>query len=469
MSDAERRLETARKRRILDGKWRLDLQRHLGETLGVVRSENLGRISIAVNLAKNVCEQIGSVLYEDEPTIKNDEADPTEYVEMLERLGVWSLAQRQGFYIYGLRESAYRVDWASDASEPRLEIVTPEALEVETADDDPQKLLVVRQMQLRMDPTTKKMGEFWMVWDLPRGERYLLDASMTPRPDVVATEPLAVWEGEPFLPWVLYHAAPTGHVWSPWGLEELFSAAFDVGVLWNSYHNGMRDASWKQKYALNVRLASPVNVREGTASVATTPTSVLLWESIDGQAGELGVLDTAFDVKAYGESVLTYQRTVIASLGLHPDDIEQTAAESGYAVSLKRSAQRRMAEALEPMYRHGDLQLLALIAKVCNVYGGTAYPVDGWRIDYAHRADSVAEQAEKFEYHRKLVEAGLMSKSEWLRETYSNMSEDDAMKRLVEIEVERAMLAELARRAVTDRGLQPEPEPEPPTPEVTDA
>lgn len=462
MSDAERRLETARKRRILDGKWRPDLQRHIAETLGVIRAENLGRTSIAVNLAKNFCEQIGPVLYEDEPTIKNDLGDPTEFVELLERLGVWSLAQRQGYYVYGLRESAYRVDWAADANEPRLEIVTPEALEVETADDDPQRILVVRQLQMRMDPTTKKMAEFWMVWDLPRGERYLLDASMMPRPDVVATEPLAQWEGQAFLPWVLYHAAPTGHVWSPWGLEELFSAAFDVGVLWNSYHNGMRDASWKQKYAMNARLVSPATVRDGTASVTTTPTSMLLFEGVDGQ-GSLGVLDPAFDVQAYGESVLTYQRTVIASLGLHPDDIEQTAAESGYAISLKRSAQRRMAEALEPMYRHGDLQLLALIAKVCNVYGGTAYPVDGWRIDYAHRADSVAEQAEKFEYHRKLVEAGLMSKSEWLRETYSNMTEDEAMQRLVNVEVERAMLAELSRRAVTDRGLEPPPEPLPPT------
>lgn len=455
MSDADRRYEAARKRRILDGHWRTDLRDHLAETLGVKRAENLGRISVAINLAKSVCDQIGPVLYEDEPTVKHETDDVPDFLAMLDDVGLWSLAQRQGFYAYGLRESAYRVDWASEAEEPRVEIVTPDVLEVVAADDDPQRVLVVRQLQMRADPKTGQTGEFWMVWDGPRGERYVLDASRAPRPDVFPTEPLPQWEGQPFLPWVVYHAAPTGHLWSPWGLEELFAATFDVGVLWNGFHHAMRDASWKQKYALNARLASPVNVRDGTASVTTAPTSLLVFEGVDGQGGTLGVLDPAVDVEAYGSAVLTYQRTAVASLGLSPTDIERTEAESGYAIALKRSAQRRMAEALEPHFRRGDLALLSLLAKTCNVYGGTSYPVDGWRIEYAYAADSVSERAEAFEYRKQLVDAGLMSRTDWIRETFPNLTDDEARARLVDIEVERATLARLSRQAGADT-LPPE-------------
>jgi hypothetical protein len=57
------------------------------------------------------------------------------------------------------------------------------------------------------------------------------------------------------------------------GVAELVDAAFDVAVAWNNWHHVLRDASWRQKYGLNVRLAgNGGRVQDGAHTVTTTPT-----------------------------------------------------------------------------------------------------------------------------------------------------------------------------------------------------
>lgn len=450
--DDERRRENARRRRALDGTWMPDLEEHLRATLHVTRVNNLGRLSLAVALAKSVCDQVGPALYWSAPQF---EAGDEAFEDLIAEMMFWQLAQRQGAYVYGLRESAYLVEWSADAGRPRVVIVTPDDLLIETHPDNPDNLQVVRRCRWRIDPTTGKESQFWDVYDLKGGELRVEDLGGKRRDDLLPPEyQPGTWPwvdaAGPFMPWVVYHAAPTGKLWDPWTLCELFDASFDVAVLWNGYHHVMRDASWAQKYAINLELASTTRVSEGTAEVVTAPTSLLRFRTIDGTPGEIGVLEPAVDVVQYGEAVLTYQRTAIATLGLHPADLEKTGgAESGYAIQLRRSAQRRMAEAMEPQFRVGDEATLSLIARVSNTFGGTSYPTEGYRIVYAPPADAVTERVEQFDYNAKLYEAGLLSKSAWLRATFPGMTEEEAFARVVDIEAERQMVARMVRNAVT--------------------
>lgn len=439
--EQDRRDESGRRRRMLDGTWGEDLKDYLLEVLNIKRAQNMGRCSTAINLAKSVADQVGPVLYQEAPSVEVESAEATEqeYLGLLERCHWATLSKKQSTYTWAIRECAWKVDVADTL---KLRIVTPDALKVEADPDDPEAIYVVKHRRQRYDPMAQKNDWFWDVWDKVNETITIEDAAGNARNDLLPEGVVYHW------PWVLCHAEPTGAVWDSWAMSELFDGAFDVAVLWNGYSHVMRDASWAQKYARNVRLVSPASVRDGTATVVTDPTSMLMFEDVSEKPGEIGVLAPPVDPAAYAEAVLTYQRTVVSVLGLHPADIETTTAQSGVAIALKRSAQRRMAEGQEPIRRASDLELFRVLATLSNQFFGTAYPLDGYRITYHHPADGVSERDAELEYHRKLVDAGLMSRSMFFRRVNPGATEQEAYQAIIDIAMENALLDSQVRAAL---------------------
>jgi len=164
-----------------------------------------------------------------------------------------------------------------------------------------------------------------------------------------------------------------------------------------------------------------------------------------GDAGAtVGVLAAPTEPDRFAASVLDYQRVVVSVLGIHPGDLEQrSGSESGYAISLKRSAQREWAKRHETTMRDTDRQLLTLLAKVSNTFSESTLPESGWSVLYQYADDPVAEKMERFEYDRAQVESGLLSRVDWLRSLRPGMTEDQAMQQLVEsAAIEQALTPE---------------------------
>lgn len=449
-ADRERASEVQRRRRMLDGRWGQDLAEYLSEVLHSSRRANLGRLSRAVNLYKSTVQQI-SCLYDSAPTVTHPE--PIEEMQaLLAELGWAGLSQKHALYVYGLRESAYKIDFDEETLSPTLTLITPDELAVEVSPDNPALIRVLRHARLRQSlEDEKKECYYYDTYDLSDLSAPQFRVEDRKRADVTGAFGLTrdypwVDEEGAFFPFVIYHAAPSGAPWDCYELAELVDAAFDVGVLWNSYHHVMRDASWAQKYGLNVELAgAPGTTQNGQTQVVTSPTSLLLFRSSDVGGGQLGVLEPAVDPEAFARAVLTYQRTAVSTLGLAATDLEAASAESGVAITLRRSAQRRMAARLEPQFRQGDLQLFGKLARISNLFAGTVWPTDGYRVSYAPPPEAVTDQSEQFDFDAKMVANGLMSRTEWYQRTHPGVGADEARAALEAIAEENRQLSQEAK------------------------
>lgn len=451
--EAARWEETHRKRRMMEGTWTQDLMVYTLEVLNADRATNLGRMSRAVNLIRSLAFQIGPALYDSEPTTSNAAAyDAEAWESMLASASVWQMAPRHGAMAWALREQLWFVSWSESSSRPVLRSVPPDEVVASPADDDPAR--PVRIEWLRRREVAGKVIFAWDVWDVSDPDAPVFFIRDADGEDITASVDANLvgmypWKDDvgAFLPWVLTHAEATSSLFDPFTLAELSDLTFDVGVLWNLYHHVMRDASWRQKFTVDLELGGNGGKTEsGSVSVTTSPTSVANFRSTSDRAGTVGSLDVAVDVEAFARAVLLYARSTLATLGIHPADVETTAsAESGVAISLKRSAQRREAMRLEPQYRRSDEQLLSIVARVSNLFGSTSYPVDGWQIVYAPPTDSVAEREAAYDFAKKQVADGLLSRADWYRLMNPSATLDEAREAIALIEAERGVLARIRR------------------------
>lgn len=473
--DAARWVETRRRHRMMDGTWTIDLMSYMLEVLNADRSANIGRLSRAVNLLRSLATQVGSALYDSEPTVSHadmDDETASEWEQLLADSEVWQLAPWHGAMTWALRECAWRVTWSETTERPVVQSVTGDELVVECATDDPTH--IVKVSHLRKREVDGDVVFAWDVYDMTDEAAPSLrvvdmdDVDITARVLGADSEWAWVHEGEPYMPWVLTHAAARNRTWDPYTNAELADLTFDVGVLWNLWHHVMRDASWRQKYGVGVRLAGAKDTIGGTSQVTTSQTSMLLFEPSGDGAGTIGAIDVGVDVDKYAEAIIVYMRTAAATLGLDSTDAEiTTAAQSGVSIRLKRATRRRMAEAMEPQYRRSDEQLLALVAKVSNTFGETAYPVDGWQIVYQPPADSIDERVAAYEFAKRQVEDGLMSRIDWYRTVHPSATPEEARDALFRVYHDDKLLEQVAAEQVR-RNLITMNEPEPEEPESED-
>jgi len=447
--------ETALRHRMLDGNWQDDLASHLVATLNIKRASNLGRLSRAINLFKSLSMQIGPVLYDRSPNISIQDADSEQdkaVAEMHDAAHVWQLAQRHALYVVGLRESLYCIEWSKSEETVKLRLVTPDTVTIETPARDPDDIEVIREARVRhvKNPEAGIMEyrAFWNVWSKKDGGSFRIEdasgvdwtAEILGEEEAAEPYPYIDSDGEPFLPFVLYHAMPTSKVWDAFEWCELVDGAFEVAILWNNYQKIMRDASWVQKYTIDLALAGVSHRPEGAATVGrvtTSPDSVLMFKSEGDTTGSTGTFEVPVDVEKYALAILQYQRTMVSTLGVHPADVEQVTgnAQSGYAIQLKRSAQRRMALAMEPQFRRGDIELMQKMAMVYNLLspeGTPDLPVIGYSITYQPPDEAITERMERLQYSTALNQVGLLSRVDQYKQEFVNASDEDAIKAILE-------------------------------------
>lgn len=445
--------ESARRRRMLDGTWGDDLLTYMAGVLNVLRTSSIGKPSRAINLYRTVVEQLAihytgpaQVTHDtDDDTADNREGQPgTVMSDLLARGYVWPSLRRHEEYVLGLRESLLFVGWSEKLDAPRLRLVTADTVVVTHAAGDPSQIVGVREARWRGD------RQLWDVWSLedPRGFWIENEKGVDLTAETLGTVPAWEWDGPEgrYLPWVVAHATYTGALWDPHAWCELVDGAFDVAVAWNNWHKVVRDASWRQRWGLGVTVQGGAMRGSGETSarhVTTAPDSVLLFESTSqATAGSLGSFDQPTSPEELGQAILQFSRTLLASVGIHPADVEKTEgnASSGYAIQLRRSAQRRLAQAAESMRRACDVELLTLIAREAGKHGH-ALPDDGWQIAYQYPDDGAAEKTEALALDVAMVEAGVLTPVDMYQRWHPGVSDDAAARALIEAAAQKYALA----------------------------
>lgn len=457
IDDARRMAHTAQRRRILSGSWDEDLRAYIGEYIDTQRQASWGRPVKSVNLMRSVVGQL-SVLYDETPMLRHPE---TEDLSALE--GIFKLHQRHEDYVLGFRESAIRVSWVpADDLGPAgvtVRLVTPDTLVIEAADARPGEPATIYELRERVNPDSGKVEPFWDVWDIasPNGPSFkVIKPGATPKdytghfsPEMVGAYPFVDPDGRPFLPFVLYHARDTGQIWDAYAWDELPEATLSLALYFTFFNHAVKDASWVQKYGVNVQLQGLTVAGEGDESrqrVSTDPASILLFRAVGGEAGSLGSFPLPVEPSKLIDAIRTYTAMIGETLGIGKWDAEQLGPQSGIALTIKRDAVREMTARTEPQFRRGDLELARKAALIHNLYavGADRLPVDGYSITYTAIPKSREEMTTELDRDLKLIEAGLLSRVDMIQQMRPELSRAEAFALLVQIQKESQALADLA-------------------------
>lgn len=484
-ADAARWQHTRVRRRMMDGPWGQDISEHLSKKLTPGRLVNLGPCNQSLNLFASTVRQL-AVQYDSAPVDSNPELEDkagAQWAELIDSVHLWSILQRNSETVIGLRESFVQVGWSAgqvegDPGSLTVQPITPDVVVTECLPNNPDALTV-----FRMGVAYTIDGEqvpAWAVWDISdrTNPHFRVEAGDgSDLTAVVVTEPQPwpyYWEdGTPFLPFVKYRAAYTADQWDAYTLTELVYATLDVAILWTAWVKLMLDASWAQRWVIDLMLQGMSITGSGagvTASVETDPTSILAFHSKPDKTGSAGQYQVPVDPLSMSESIARFQSTVLSNIGIHPADIEATQSpSSGVAITLKRSAQRRMALRLLPQFRSSDTRLLAMIARVSNIYGSTTYPTSGWELSYRLPEESVDEFLAELDRDERLVRLGFLSKVALMQKYRPELSRDEAIAALREVAADNAEfpLEGAPVLASTDTTADTDTDPEGPPPQST--
>lgn len=448
MGDDTRKAEAEEqrlRRRMLEGQWDEDLRQAMRVWLGKLRTTAIGKLSRSMNLFKSSTTQL-AVSYELAPVIDGDADSIDEFREVLTRMKWVGLMRRHNARVVGLRESLIKVQYAESTNRLTMRLVPPDLVNVKTDDDDVDHLLEVREARQRT-PEGGDPDVYWDVHDCTTGETIIEDSegkdvTSTFAPDGIAT--LIDADDKPIKVWHLYHAEPSDQVWNAYDWCEIVDGAFDVATMWNGLRASLRDASHAQRVMTDLEVPSAEVTENGVSVAPAGVDSVLVLRTSPGKAsGSIGQWEPPVNPKDIAESILTFQKTFLATVNLFPGDLQEKRSESGVAIQIKRSAQRRFAQSMEPQLREADEELFIAIAKVHNAYVRDAVKVaeEGYSITYKYADDPVGDRIAEVEYNALLVDKGWLSQAQAYRAVHPGItSDEDALTLLIRAQMQQNAL-----------------------------
>lgn len=478
--EGERQRETLLRTRMLDGEWGDDLEEAVRRHVGESRLEGWKGYDMSANPFKVITRSL-SVLYDRPPTIRAADGDLAGFSErteddtpgVLERAGLWPIQQRLQARVIGCRQYLVRVTVTTRPDgdpEARFRLVNPAFVIAWSLPDAPDVPVAIAEARLRKRPGTQSEEYVW-TWDYldirdPDDPVYRVhlhgsDRSKVDRGEFLGVDitdqvlgeqlsgrayPYRFADGTPHLPYVLYHAE-RGHgcLWTPFEGRELVRGSINLAVGWSFWYHCFRDSSWPQRWMLNAMPAGAqvdsADGGEARSHVVADPAAVLILQLITPEGGaQVGQWKAGADMGTMTEALGEYGKRLSEDAGISAADVQRESgnARSGYAISLtnsgKREAQRRFAEP----FAWADCRLLAITAAMCNRVGGTAFPEDGYTVEYAEIPMSPDEMRARDEHVARMLELGLMTELEAYMQTHPGVSRAQAEGELAAIKAQRA-------------------------------
>jgi len=255
-------------------------------------------------------------------------------------------------------------------------------------------------------------------------------------------------DGDPVLPYSMYHAQRTGHLWDSWEGQELFESTLLVACYWSFFGYVLRDASYGQRWAIGLTIGGGHLRGTGKATrreVHLDPSAIAMFndEGAPG-SGRLGQFGAAVDPERLQLAIQSYESGCLTHFGLSPDDLQRSGgAESGYALALRRESVRRLQRGFEPQFSRADLRLLALSAALLNVNEGSSLPESGYSIRYVAVPPSPSERVASLEEVKTKFELGLASPVDFVLADNPGFDRTEAAEALETVRSERAQFASM--------------------------
>jgi hypothetical protein len=437
--EAARWEHTRLRRRLLYGLALEDFRRRQYE-LFPRRAQAHGRPDLAANPFASLCSSVAA-LYDREPRLGHpDSSSELAMRAIVSRAGLWPMMQTVQRDALGMREMLLRVDVRVDpvtgVPEATYVPVPPDLVIAVPDPERPDRPAEVRHAVQRRD-ATGRLRWTWDVWSI-------LDQS-APYHRVLAIEgeagadvshvyglpegglvgedyPARRSDGRPILPFVLLHAASTGHLWDPYRGIEVVDGTLTVGVYWTFFGHVLRNASHPTRWTMGAEVAGAVVVgpdgeerREAVSDPAVVQPIEPFPDLPPGVSPQIGQWAAGADPLAMAEAIGLYERRLVAYAGLDPSDVQRVSGDprAAYALAITREAKRESQRRYSPIFRPADEEILSVTAVLVNrALGGAALPEDSWTVVH----ESLPPSAEEREAERAdvlgLLSAGLISQTE---------------------------------------------------------
>ena len=444
--------EQSRRRRILTGKWRRDLDHAIRVAVGTDRADAWRLPDLSSNPARQYCHAV-SELYTKPPAISNEEDPGAAAIVQgaLEAAGWVSRMQRLQPLTIGVREGILRVDMVGGLL--RLREVDPAYVVAESKVVDGGQPAVLTEYRRREDPRTAQTDSegrpipgtatrtSWVreTWNSRTGTLILEDETGE---DVTAlhysdTEyPYLAGDADgnlrPIMPYIYYHAHDTGTLWDSYEMCEIFEGTLLGGVYWSFFGHRLRNASWPQRYMVGLQpsgMRPSVSYPNGDGrrdTITADPAVVLSLEPMEENQAQpmIGAFPDGSDLSQYVEAVTMYDRHTIATANISKSDIQRMDGDprSGYAISLSAAGKREAKRQFKPSFRKSDRLLCRTVARMLrgavemgkiedpNRYA--ALPSAGYDVAYTSIGLTADEARAIVDEVSKLVGAGLLTLEE---------------------------------------------------------
>lgn len=412
--DARRWREQARRRRMLHGQWVEDAKDLQRQAMGLIRSDAHGPPDLSSNVFAGICRELG-IHYNDGVTIGREmgSEDATALDEMtkaLAKAGHAAIMRTAIVDVIGIREIFVRVSERTGRAANRngrimLRPVYPDCVVAYSEPDAPDVPVRIEEMRHR-----RINGVDCWTWDVldvsdPGNPIYQIHRETSaggPREDITTLVLGARFDGdaypyrlngEPILPYAVYHASVWPALWGYTDLAEVVDGTLRSAVHWTFFGHALRNASWPQRVAIDLQLApASLDGENGNRQeIKVDPAAVLqMHTKNDGdtaspQGGRIDSWTTSVDLLDMFEAVIRYERKVASGAGVSASDFERQEGDprSAYALLLSSDGKVRAARAYTEGIRRGDLQLLEIVACILGL------PADGWTIAYPAVPDAL--------------------------------------------------------------------------------
>lgn len=403
----DRRDHTRLRLRLLRGQHEQDCRRMLQRQIGATRSDVWGDPDLSANPFAEAVGQ-SAVLYDTEPMCTYSprytpdssvtaflQEDADKAISALYDSGHFLLMQEVQRLTLGLRECAVLLEPTynelDDIDGVTSRCITPDALEA-VADPRTGKWLKVdwyvvdpvdpdSEVIITYDPANLVYAAFR---EIKNGRvdcsEELLGATYTGE-----AYPYRDGHGNPVLPWVCYHAAPSPEPFDAFrGREAVFASLF-LSVLYSFYGHVVKNAAWAQRYALNAiplgQADDPTLATGRTRSVVTDPSSILLFDSEEGKSASLGAFSSPIDPVNVLASIMSYEDRVLRGIFGAAVTRQTSDVRSGYSLAVQRESLLEFQRKTMPLFRAGDRQVLSLVAGYLGVAPEEAAP-KRWHVLY---------------------------------------------------------------------------------------
>lgn len=459
---------TRLRRRMMYGLWREDLIARLHKMIGFIRQDAWGEPDLSSNVLRASSVSL-AVLYSVPATWVHDTASGTElekrqleeFSKTIRASGWTALMDRVERDTIALREMLLRAEITPNG-DITYKPVYPDMVSAEADPNYPDQPVKIWEAVLRCDPESGKSIWTWDHFDISDPNNPI-QCVLNDNKDIDLSDKFLKFDGEPapkngfrgenykyrysdakktpFIPYVIYHAAKTGMLFDPYELRELVEGSLNAAVLWTFFAHCARNASWPQRWTINLEIQGAEMV-QGVGGprlqVVTDPATVTPFktlEDINGAPGQAGQWAQGSDPLDMQEAFSLYERRVAAYAGISPADVQRVSGDprSGYAMAITREAQREAQRRFEPQFRESDERLLGMSAAMLNRAKGTSYPENGYRMVYGSLPPSVEERQATREDLLALVQNNLMDKIEAYKVLNPGISTLDAAKALDEI------------------------------------